>query len=233
MGTNLITLLCGTMDSTARPGTTKADIDHCVDVLAPVVSSISMNYPPFLTNPVSAATAKPSQIIYQNADVKVRAQAGVARMDEQTRKHNRAARWKACSYRSGCRMTRGSMTARRKLAAAAAALAMTVTAAGCTSTASTRCRCRVPRALTTAPTPSAPWCRRRRLVNNAPVLLDDSTVGSVGEMKVADDWNAALTIWLNRGVKVPRVRVRDGRDDQRTGRRIWRSCSRTNPKAGI
>ena len=89
MGTNLITLLCGTMDSTARPGTTKADIDHCVDVLAPVVSSISMNYPPFLTNPVSAATAKPSQIIYQNADVKARAQAGVARMDEQTRKHNR------------------------------------------------------------------------------------------------------------------------------------------------
>ncbi len=89
MGTNLITLLCGTMDSTARPGTTKADIDHCVDVLAPVVSSISMNYPPFLTSPVSAATAKPSQIIYQNADVKARAQAGVARMDEQTRKHNR------------------------------------------------------------------------------------------------------------------------------------------------
>ena len=89
MGTNLITLLCGTMDSTARPGTTKADIDHCVDVLAPVVSSISMNYPPIMLNPVSAATATPNQIVYQNNDVRARAKAGVNRIDENTRKHNK------------------------------------------------------------------------------------------------------------------------------------------------
>ena len=42
------------------------------------------------------------------------------------------------------------------------------------------------------------------LVNNAPVHLDDSTVGSIGTMRVADDWNAELAIRLNRGVKVPR-----------------------------
>jgi phospholipid/cholesterol/gamma-HCH transport system substrate-binding protein len=89
MGANLITLLCGTMDSAARPGTGEADVEHCVDVLAPVLSSISMNYPPFLMNPVSAATATPNQIVYQNNDVKARAKAGVNRLDQQTRKHNR------------------------------------------------------------------------------------------------------------------------------------------------
>ena len=83
------------------------------------------------------------------------------------------------------------MTARRKLAAAAAALAMTVTAAGCTFDGVNSLPVPGARAPTTAPTPSAPWCRRRRAGQQRPVLLDDSTVGSVGEMKVADDWNAA------------------------------------------
>ena len=97
------------------------------------------------------------------------------------------------------------MTARRKLAAAAAALAMTVTAAGCTFDGVNSLP--VPGAQGTddgAYTISALVPSAAGLVNNAPVLLDDSTVGSVGEMKVADDWNAALTIRLNRGVKVPR-----------------------------
>lgn len=41
------------------------------------------------------------------------------------------------------------------------------------------------------------------LVNNAPVLIDDATVGSVGDIEV-EDWNALVTIRLNQGVIVPR-----------------------------
>ncbi|MDS1113129.1 MlaD family protein [Gordonia westfalica] len=89
MGTNLITLLCGTMESTKRPGSTMADVDKCVEILAPVLSSISMNYPPFLTNPVSGANATPDQIEYQNASVEARARAGVTRLDDETRRGNR------------------------------------------------------------------------------------------------------------------------------------------------
>ncbi|WP_439029917.1 MCE family protein [Gordonia terrae] len=41
------------------------------------------------------------------------------------------------------------------------------------------------------------------LVNNAPVLIDDATVGSIGDIEV-QDWNALVTIRLNNGVIVPR-----------------------------
>ncbi|KAF0969287.1 MULTISPECIES: MCE family protein [Gordonia] len=41
------------------------------------------------------------------------------------------------------------------------------------------------------------------LVNNAPVLIDDANVGSVGDIEVKD-WNAQVTIRLNDGVIVPR-----------------------------
>lgn len=41
------------------------------------------------------------------------------------------------------------------------------------------------------------------LVNNAPVLIDDATVGSIGDIEV-EDWNALVTIRLNDGVIVPR-----------------------------
>ena len=41
------------------------------------------------------------------------------------------------------------------------------------------------------------------LVNNAPVLIDDATVGSIGDIEVKD-WNALVTIRLNDGVIVPR-----------------------------
>ncbi|MHC3003783.1 MCE family protein [Gordonia metallireducens] len=41
------------------------------------------------------------------------------------------------------------------------------------------------------------------LVNNAPVLIDDSTVGSIGDIEV-QDWNALVTIRLNKGVIIPR-----------------------------
>ncbi|WP_425707046.1 MCE family protein [Gordonia sp. DT30] len=40
------------------------------------------------------------------------------------------------------------------------------------------------------------------LVNNAPVLIDDATVGSVGSITVAPGWNAKVVIRLNPGVKV-------------------------------
>ncbi|MCD2147148.1 MCE family protein [Gordonia paraffinivorans] len=41
------------------------------------------------------------------------------------------------------------------------------------------------------------------LVNNAPVLIDDATVGSIGKIEVKD-WNALVTIRLNKGVIVPK-----------------------------
>lgn len=40
------------------------------------------------------------------------------------------------------------------------------------------------------------------LTNNAPVLIDDATVGSIGSISVAPGWNAKVDIRLNPGVKV-------------------------------
>ncbi len=88
MGANLITLLCGTMEANNRPGQSMTDVDRCVDVLAPVLKSFSMNYPPFMTNPVTGQNALPQQIEYQNADVKRRAQNRIRQLDAQTRKAN-------------------------------------------------------------------------------------------------------------------------------------------------
>ncbi|GAB2655788.1 MCE family protein [Gordonia jinhuaensis] len=85
MGGNLIDMLCGTMAGNARPENTDADIEHCVDVLTPVLSSIAVNYPPFLSNPVTGINARPDQIQYQNADVAARAKAGVRERDAATR----------------------------------------------------------------------------------------------------------------------------------------------------
>lgn len=81
MGSNLITLICGSMASTQRPMDTDADIEKCVDLLAPVISGIGMNFPPFVANPLVGRTATPDQITYQNESVKRRAQAGVAERD--------------------------------------------------------------------------------------------------------------------------------------------------------
>ncbi len=88
MGNNLITLLCGTMDANNRPGASKADVEHCADVLAPMLSTIAVAYPPFMTNPVSGINATPDQITYQNSSVEARAKAGVRAQDAQTRKDN-------------------------------------------------------------------------------------------------------------------------------------------------
>jgi len=88
MGANLITLLCGTMEANNRPGQSQAEVDKCVDVLAPVLKSLVMNYPPFLINPVQGQNALPHQIKYQNQSVKQRAQQGIRDLDENTRRAN-------------------------------------------------------------------------------------------------------------------------------------------------
>ncbi|NLG47431.1 MCE family protein [Gordonia sp. (in: high G+C Gram-positive bacteria)] len=85
MGNNLISLLCGTMASTNRPGDTEKDIEQCVDLLAPVFKDLIVNYPPFMSNPVIGRAARPDQITYQNASVKARAQAGVRERDAESR----------------------------------------------------------------------------------------------------------------------------------------------------
>lgn len=41
------------------------------------------------------------------------------------------------------------------------------------------------------------------LVTNAPVMLDDATVGSIGSISVKD-WNADVVIRLNKGTQIPR-----------------------------
>ncbi len=86
MGNNLISLLCGTMQSTKRPGDTDADIEQCVDLLAPIMKDVVVNYPPFMANPVIGRTATPDQITYQNADVRARARQGVVERDSASRK---------------------------------------------------------------------------------------------------------------------------------------------------
>jgi len=84
MGGNLINLLCGTMAGNARPGQEDL-VEQCVDVLGPIFGTIGMNYPPFLSNPVSGINATPDQISYQNASVKARAQQGIRDQDAATR----------------------------------------------------------------------------------------------------------------------------------------------------
>lgn len=88
MGSNLVTLLCGTMQANDRPGQDEADIGKCVDTIAPLFASFTLNYPPFLVNPVTGVNARADQITYQNASVKARAQADIRQLDAQTRKDN-------------------------------------------------------------------------------------------------------------------------------------------------
>ncbi|GAA4664519.1 MCE family protein [Gordonia humi] len=85
MGNNLITMLCGSMASTKRPGDTDADIEQCVDLIAPIMKDIVVNYPPFMANPVIGRTAMPDQITYQDASVRARARRGVIERDQVSR----------------------------------------------------------------------------------------------------------------------------------------------------
>ncbi|RPA56856.1 MCE family protein [Gordonia oryzae] len=86
MGNNLITLLCGTMEANNRPGQSQVDIDKCVDTLAPVLQSIAVAYPPFMSNPVNGINATPGQVTYQDADVAARARQGIRNQDAATRR---------------------------------------------------------------------------------------------------------------------------------------------------
>lgn len=88
MGNNLITLLCGTMEANNRPGQSEVDVNACVDTLAPILQTIVVAYPPFMSNPVNGINATPNQITYQDADTKARAQAGIRRQDAATRAAN-------------------------------------------------------------------------------------------------------------------------------------------------
>lgn len=88
MGNNLITLLCGTMEANNRPGQSQVDIDKCVDTLAPVLQTIVVSYPPFMSNPVNGINATPDQITYQDAAVKAAAQQGIRDQDAATRRAN-------------------------------------------------------------------------------------------------------------------------------------------------
>ncbi len=81
MGNNLITLICGSMASTERPMDTEKDIEKCVDLLAPILKDIAVNFPPFMANPLVGRTATQDMITYQNESVKERAQAGVRERD--------------------------------------------------------------------------------------------------------------------------------------------------------
>ncbi|MEH3155548.1 MAG: MCE family protein [Gordonia paraffinivorans] len=83
---NLVNLLCGTIAGNDRPGSTPEDAAKCVDVLGPLISTISVNYPPFLSNPVTGRNAFPGQVTYQNASTEARAKQGIIDQDAQTRK---------------------------------------------------------------------------------------------------------------------------------------------------
>ncbi|MGZ8177127.1 MCE family protein [Williamsia sp. SKLECPSW1] len=83
---NLVNLLCGTIAGNDRPGSTPADAEKCVDVLGPLISTISVNYPPALVNPVTGRNALPGQVTYQNASVEARAKQGIIDQDAKTRR---------------------------------------------------------------------------------------------------------------------------------------------------
>ncbi|WP_448222609.1 MCE family protein [Gordonia iterans] len=88
MGNNLITLLCGSLAATERPLDTEEGVEKCVDLLAPILKDIAVNFPPFAANPLIGRAATPSMITYQNESVKRRAQAGVGERDVDSTKPN-------------------------------------------------------------------------------------------------------------------------------------------------
>ena len=86
MGNNLITLLCGSLASTDRPLDTDDEVEKCVDLLAPVLKDIALNFPPFVSNPLIGRAATQDMITYQNQSVRERAQAGVDERDVESTK---------------------------------------------------------------------------------------------------------------------------------------------------
>lgn len=88
-GGSLINFLCQAIEGSDLKGNpVQADAAECVDVLGPMLASIAVNYPPFLFNPMTGMSATQNQLIYQNADVKRRAQARQNDIDAGIRKEN-------------------------------------------------------------------------------------------------------------------------------------------------
>ncbi|MFT3660132.1 MAG: MCE family protein [Gordonia sp. (in: high G+C Gram-positive bacteria)] len=81
MGNNLITLLCGSLAATERPLDTEDGVEKCVDLLAPILKDLAVNFPPFVANPLIGRAATPDMITYQNESVRQRARTGVAERD--------------------------------------------------------------------------------------------------------------------------------------------------------
>lgn len=88
-GGSLINFLCQAIEGSDLKGNpAQADAAECVEVLGPMLASIAVNYPPFLFNPMTGMSATQDQLIYQNADVKRRAQARQDDIDAANRREN-------------------------------------------------------------------------------------------------------------------------------------------------
>jgi phospholipid/cholesterol/gamma-HCH transport system substrate-binding protein len=62
-GANPINLICGMIEGLETNDSDRS-ADLCAQYLGPVLNSVAMNYPGFLTNPTVSANATPDQIVY-------------------------------------------------------------------------------------------------------------------------------------------------------------------------
>ncbi|MFI5502951.1 MCE family protein [Nocardia asteroides] len=60
-----LTFLCGSIRALENNNSDKS-ADLCAEFLAPVISSLAMNYVPIMTNPASGVTAFPDQLVYSD-----------------------------------------------------------------------------------------------------------------------------------------------------------------------
>ncbi|MGW5439813.1 MCE family protein [Nocardia asteroides] len=62
---NPLSFLCGSIRALENNNSDKS-ADLCAEFLAPVISSLAMNYVPIMTNPASGVTAFPDQLVYSD-----------------------------------------------------------------------------------------------------------------------------------------------------------------------
>ncbi|MEV0434611.1 MCE family protein [Nocardia sp. NPDC050413] len=62
---NPLSFLCGSIRAIEHNNSDKS-ADLCAEFLAPVISSLAMNYVPIMTNPASGVTAFPEQLVYSD-----------------------------------------------------------------------------------------------------------------------------------------------------------------------
>lgn len=60
---NLVDMVCGAMGGADGTGPQQS-VENCISLLAPVLSSVAMNYPPIGANPITGVTAFEDQVIY-------------------------------------------------------------------------------------------------------------------------------------------------------------------------